>query len=129
MVAGAVGVASMVLGGGRERAEDGIDHAVGIVCRVKPGEAVRGGQTVYEVRYRSTTRMLDALPLLEESFTIADAPAPDHPLLLEELAMTLDPLIAAAIEARDEGVRPLLALSSRRRDRDRRRHDHPRLQR
>jgi pyrimidine-nucleoside phosphorylase len=86
MVAGAVGVASMVLGGGRERAEDAIDHAVGIICRVKPGEAVHGGQTVYEVHYRSTTRMLDALPLLEESFTITDAPGVGQPLVLEEVS-------------------------------------------
>jgi len=86
MVAGAVGVASMVLGGGRERAEDGIDHAVGVICRVKPGEAVRGGQTIYEVHYRSTIRMLDALPLLEESFTIGDFAPADAPLVLEEVA-------------------------------------------
>jgi pyrimidine-nucleoside phosphorylase len=86
MVAGAVGVASMVLGGGRERAEDGIDHAVGVICRVKPGEFVKAGETVYEVRYRSTTRMLAALPLLEESFTVADAPPSQEPLVLEELA-------------------------------------------
>jgi len=86
MVAGAVGVASMVLGGGRERAEETIDHAVGVICRVKPGETVRGGETVYEVHYRSTTRMLDALPLLEESFTVTDAPPPEQPLVLEELA-------------------------------------------
>jgi pyrimidine-nucleoside phosphorylase len=86
MVAGAVGVASMVLGGGRERAEDVIDHAVGIICRAKPGEFVKAGQTVYEVHYRTTSRMLAALPLLEESFTIGDAPPPEGPLVLEEIA-------------------------------------------
>jgi thymidine phosphorylase len=86
MVAGAIGVASMVLGGGRERAEDGIDHAVGIICRVKPGEQVRGGQTVYEVHYRSTTRMLDVLPLLEESFQVSDTPPAEQPLVIEEIA-------------------------------------------
>jgi pyrimidine-nucleoside phosphorylase len=86
MVAGAVGVASMVLGGGRERAEDGIDHAVGIVCHKKPGEAVAAGETVYEVRYRSTSKLVAALPLLEESFTVADIPPPAQPLVLEEIA-------------------------------------------
>jgi pyrimidine-nucleoside phosphorylase len=86
MVAGAVGVASMVLGGGRERTEDGIDHAVGVICRAKPGEVVKAGQTIYEVHYRSTTRMLDALPLLEESFTIGDSALEDSPLVLEEVA-------------------------------------------
>jgi pyrimidine-nucleoside phosphorylase len=86
MVAGAVGVASMVLGGGRERTEDGIDHAVGVICRANPGEAVRGGQAVYEVHYRSTTRMLAALPLLEESFTVGDSPPAETPLVLEVLA-------------------------------------------
>jgi pyrimidine-nucleoside phosphorylase len=85
MVAGAVGVASMVLGGGRERAEDGIDHAVGIIIRAKPGELVKAGETVYEVRYRSTAKLLAALPLLEESFRIADEPPPEQPLVLEEL--------------------------------------------
>jgi pyrimidine-nucleoside phosphorylase len=86
MVAGAVGIASMVLGGGRERAEDGIDHAVGIICRAKPGEQVRAGETVYEIRYRSTSKMLAALPVLEESFTIADAPPTELPLILEASA-------------------------------------------
>jgi thymidine phosphorylase len=74
------------LGGGRERAEDGIDHAVGVICRAKPGEAVKAGQTIYEVHYRSTTRMLDALPLLEESFAIGDFATEDAPLVLEEVA-------------------------------------------
>ncbi|MCE9561097.1 MAG: thymidine phosphorylase [Planctomycetes bacterium] len=86
MTAGAIGVSSMILGGGRERAEDGIDHAVGIVCRAKPGERVLAGQTIYEVYYRSTAKLMSALPLLEESFTLADEPPPAQPLLLEEIA-------------------------------------------
>jgi pyrimidine-nucleoside phosphorylase len=86
MVAGAIGVSSMVLGGGRERAEDSVDHAVGLVCRAKPGEHVLAGQTVYEVYYRSTAKLMAALPLLEESFTIADEPPAEHPMLLEEIA-------------------------------------------
>jgi len=86
MTAGAIGVASMILGGGRERAEDGIDHAVGIICRAKPGERVLAAQTIYEVYYRSTAKLMAALPLLEESFTLADAPPAEQPLLLGELS-------------------------------------------
>jgi pyrimidine-nucleoside phosphorylase len=85
MVAGGVGYASMVLGGGRERVEDHIDHAVGIVCRRKPGEEVRAGEPVYEVRYRSTAKLVAALPLLEESLVIADDPPAEEPLVLEEM--------------------------------------------
>jgi pyrimidine-nucleoside phosphorylase len=84
MVAGAVGIASMVLGGGRERAEDSIDHSVGIICRAKPGEQVRAGEAVYEVRYRSSSKLFAALPVLEESFTIGDAPPADQPLVMED---------------------------------------------
>jgi len=86
MVAGSIGVASMVLGGGRERAEDSIDHAVGIICRAKPGEYVQAGEPIYEVHYRSSGKLLAALPLLEESFTIANTPPLEQPLLLEEIA-------------------------------------------
>jgi pyrimidine-nucleoside phosphorylase len=86
MTAGAVGIAGMILGGGRERAEDPIDHAVGILCRAKPGDRVDAGDAVYEVHYRSTSRMLEAVPLLEESFRIADEPPRQEPLVVEELA-------------------------------------------
>ena len=56
-----------------------------MICRVKPGELVRAGETVYEVRYRSTSRFLAALPLLEESFAVADAPPAGEPLVIEEI--------------------------------------------
>jgi len=84
MTAGAVGIASMVLGGGRERAEDVIDPSVGIVCRAKAGDRVDGGQVIYEVHYRAMSKLQAALPLLEESFAIADAPPAELPLVLEE---------------------------------------------
>jgi pyrimidine-nucleoside phosphorylase len=85
MTAGAVGVASMVLGGGRERAEDGINHAVGVICRAKVGEEVKAGDTIFEVRYHSEGRLADALPLLEESYKISPTPPADQPLVLEEI--------------------------------------------
>jgi pyrimidine-nucleoside phosphorylase len=86
MAAGAVGVACMVLGAGRERAEDAVDHAVGVVCRARPGDRVQAGEVLYDVHYRSTARLLAAVPLLEESVRIADDPPPASPLVLEEIA-------------------------------------------
>ncbi|MBX9584463.1 MAG: thymidine phosphorylase [Gemmataceae bacterium] len=85
MDAGKVGHAAVVLGGGRGRHDDEIDPGVGVVCRAKPGEPVRAGQPVYEVVYRGFGRLLGALPVLEESFTIADAPPPATPVVLEEV--------------------------------------------
>ena len=40
----AVGIAALHLGAGRRAKEDEIDHAVGVVCRVKRGESVDGGR-------------------------------------------------------------------------------------
>jgi pyrimidine-nucleoside phosphorylase len=85
MDAGEVGHAAVVLGGGRGRHDDEIDPGVGVVCRAKPGEAVRAGQPVYEVVYRGFGRLLGALPILEGSFTIGDAPPPAAPVVLEEV--------------------------------------------
>ena len=87
MVAGAVGIASMVLGGGRERAEDGIDHAVGIICRAKPGELVKAGETVYEVHYRTTSRMLGSAAAARRVVHHRRRAATGRqPLVLEEIA-------------------------------------------
>ena len=81
-----VGVAAMRLGAGRERAEDGVDHAVGVIVRAKPGDAVKPRDPIFEVHYRDAGRLADALGLLSASVTIADSPPPESPLVLEELA-------------------------------------------
>ena len=85
MDAGAVGQAAVVLGGGRGRHDDEVDPGVGVVCRAKPGDPVKAGQAVYEVVYRGFGRLLGALPLLEGSFAVADAPPPAGPVVLEEV--------------------------------------------
>jgi pyrimidine-nucleoside phosphorylase len=70
--AGLVGRASVALGAGRDRVEDPVDFAVGIVLRLKPGDAVDRGAPLFEVHYRDRARLERALPLLERAVAIAD---------------------------------------------------------
>jgi pyrimidine-nucleoside phosphorylase len=83
MHAGAVGIAATVLGAGRDRAEHSVDHAVGVLVKAKPGQAVRAGDPVFEVLYRDKWRFDQALPLLEDAFRVGDDAPPDEPLVLE----------------------------------------------
>jgi thymidine phosphorylase len=81
-----VGGAVRELGGGRGRAEDTIDHAVGVVVLAKPGAAVNTGDPVYVLRYRTFATRDAARPVLNRSFTVGDAPPAAEPLILEEIA-------------------------------------------
>jgi pyrimidine-nucleoside phosphorylase len=81
-----VGVAVRLLGGGRDRAEDGIDHAVGVILRAKPGERVGPMEAVFEVHYHDGAKLVAAMPLLAKAFEIGDAPPKEEPLVLEEIA-------------------------------------------
>ena len=81
-----VGIAARVLGGGRSRAEDAIDPAVGVIVRAKPGERVTPRDAVFDVHYCDDAKLALALPLLAEAFQVGDAPPADEPLILEELA-------------------------------------------
>ena len=47
-----VGRASVALGAGRDRVEDPVDPAVGIMVIAKPGDAVRAGAPVLELHFR-----------------------------------------------------------------------------
>jgi len=76
-----VGVASMVLGGGREKKEDSIEPAVGLVLEKKVGEPVEAGGTLCTIHYNSDSHLPKAVDLLSASFEIADAPPPAVPLV------------------------------------------------
>jgi thymidine phosphorylase len=75
----------MHVGAGRQRADEGIDHGVGVIIRAKPGDRVKTGEAIYVVQYGHEEKLAAALPLLRNSFRIGDAPPPERPLVLEEL--------------------------------------------
>ena len=81
-----VGIAVRMLGGGRNRVDDTIDPAVGVIIHAKPGETVGPGQLMYEVCYRDSDTLYSASKLLDEAFTVGDAPPAAAPLILEEVA-------------------------------------------
>jgi pyrimidine-nucleoside phosphorylase len=70
-----IGTACVILGGGRERKEDSVDPAVGIVLHKKVGDAVSAGEALATIYYNAEARADRARPLLEESFQIAGSPA------------------------------------------------------
>ena len=76
-----VGRASVALGAGRDRIEDSIDPAVGIVVRATVGDRVGAGDPVLELHYRDPGRLNAALALLARAVTIGD----DRPVVRRRL--------------------------------------------
>ena len=77
-----IGIAGVLLGGGRARKEDSVDPAVGIMVHKKVGDRVSAGDPLCTVYYNSAERLTNALPLIEQSYTIqATAPLQTRPLI------------------------------------------------
>jgi pyrimidine-nucleoside phosphorylase len=85
MDAGLVGRASVALGAGRDRVEDPVDPAVGILVDAKPGAQVRAGDRLLEVTYRDDQRLERAKQLLMQAIAIGEAPPVHRPLILGEV--------------------------------------------
>jgi len=77
-----VGTACVILGGGRERKEDLVDPAVGIVVHKKIGDAVAAGEPLCTVHCHSDAQAAGAIKLLEGSYTISDAVPGHKPALI-----------------------------------------------
>jgi len=75
-----VGIASMLLGGGRERQDDKIDPAVGLVLHKKVGDAVEKGGRLCTVHYDSEARVDEVKRMLEQSFVVGEK-AEKRPLI------------------------------------------------
>jgi len=70
-----IGTACVILGGGRERKEDAVDPAVGIVLHKKVGDAVNADEPLATIHYNDETRAARAAQLVGMSCTISrDAP-------------------------------------------------------
>ena len=68
-----IGTACVILGGGRERKEDSVDPAVGIVLHKKVGDRVAAGEAIATIYYNAEAQAARARQLIEASCAIADA--------------------------------------------------------
>ena len=116
-----VGLAALHLGAGRQAKDDTIDHAVGIVCRKKRGDAVEAGETARRgARRRRGVGGRGGAEVLA-AYELGDEPPPARRIVLDRSAS------ARASRGRDR-ARP--AGAAPRRPADRRRADRrPRLTR
>jgi len=76
-----VGVASVVLGGGREKKDDAVDPAVGIVLHKKVGDSVQAGEPLCTVHYNDDARFANAKRILEASYAIGERRPAKRPLV------------------------------------------------
>jgi pyrimidine-nucleoside phosphorylase len=76
----AVGVASVELGAGRERKEDAIDHAVGILVHKKVGDRVSAGEVIFTIHANEPERLARAESRLSTALTVSDSPVDRLPM-------------------------------------------------
>jgi pyrimidine-nucleoside phosphorylase len=79
-----VGTACVILGGGRERKEDSVDPAVGIVVHKKIGDKVAAGEALCTIHCHSDAQAARAKELLLSSYVIGMAP-PHKPALVHRV--------------------------------------------
>jgi pyrimidine-nucleoside phosphorylase len=66
-----IGRASVLLGAGRQRADDQIDFAVGFSAIRKVGEKVESGEPLLQIHARDESRFASVLPLVERAVEVA----------------------------------------------------------
>ncbi len=75
-----VGLAVVDLGGGREKKEDTIDHAVGVVTHHKIGDRIEEGEPLFTIHANDERRLATARERLLAAHTIGPEPVEPLPL-------------------------------------------------
>ena len=78
-----IGIASNMIGAGRDKKEDAIDPAVGIILEVKVGEKVDAGSVLCRLYYTREDRVEEAAERVEDAFRISGQKADERNLILE----------------------------------------------
>ncbi len=81
-----IGWAIQSLGAGRQRVEDSVDPAVGMVMHKKVGDRVEKGEALATLHYNDPARLAEAEHWLESVFTLAPTRTEPWPLILKTLA-------------------------------------------
>jgi len=80
-----VGIAALHLGAGRRTKDDEIDHAVGIVCVKKRGDAVEEGEALAEVHARAEAGVDDAARALHAAYEVGDERPRERGVVLDRI--------------------------------------------
>ncbi|MCS6901835.1 MAG: thymidine phosphorylase [Myxococcales bacterium] len=77
-----LGLSAVALGAGRTRADQSVDHDVGLELLVRCGDKVKKGTPLVRIHARSRAAAKDMEPRVRASFTLADTSFPAPPLVL-----------------------------------------------
>jgi pyrimidine-nucleoside phosphorylase len=80
-----VGIAALHLGAGRRTKDEDVDHAVGIVCRKKRGDAVEEGEPLAEIHARDESSAEDAAAAVRDAYELGDEQPRPAPIVLKTL--------------------------------------------
>jgi pyrimidine-nucleoside phosphorylase len=78
-----IGLASNMIGAGRDKKEDAIDPAVGIILEVKVGEKVDAGSILCRLYYTKEDHVDEAADQVEDAFHISGQKPDERELILE----------------------------------------------
>lgn len=78
-----IGRAAVLMGAGRNRKEDVIDPAVGVILEVKVGEKVEAGAVLGRLYHTREDSLDEAAEMVEDAFVISNTKAEDRELILE----------------------------------------------
>jgi pyrimidine-nucleoside phosphorylase len=81
-----IGNAAVVLGGGRNKTTDTIDHGVGLEMLAKIGNPVHAGEPIVRILHRKERGLDECLARLAGAFTFSEHPVTPPPLIYETLA-------------------------------------------
>jgi pyrimidine-nucleoside phosphorylase len=75
------GVALALIGGGREKKDDPIDHGVGLEFHKRVGDRVESGEPLVTIHYNAQAMLPEAKDLIFASFQIGEVEPPSRPLI------------------------------------------------
>ncbi len=78
------GIALAILGGGREKKEDAIDHAVGLEFHKRIGDRVELGEPLATIHYNADARLTEAKTMIAASYLIGQE-VPKKPALIRRI--------------------------------------------
>lgn len=76
-----IGLASLILGAGKETKDSIIDHSVGIVLNKKMGDYVQTDDILAHIHYNDNQKKENAVKKIKSAYLIGETAKPKHPLI------------------------------------------------